>query len=145
MWPFKRRTRSAEVHEEASWAVAQGQYNGSPLFARIRSEPGRAVRSTHGHRVGIAVPLRNPSPDGLPQGDEFADLDAIEDALTAAFEIDAKAVHVLSLTTSGMREFVLYTSDPGWAQAVFESLRAQVHSHELQLAIESDPTWSVYQ
>jgi hypothetical protein len=144
MWPFKRRGKPPE-EDEAAWSVAQGHYEGSPLFARIRRDPGHPIRVTHNHRVGIAVPLLSPDSRGLPQGEEFSALSEIEDALSAALESGAKSVHVLSITTSGMREFVFYTCDPVWAEGTFRSVQGQVHTHELQLSIESDPEWSVYQ
>jgi hypothetical protein len=143
MWPFKRRQKSPG-EDEAAWSVAEGHYEGSPLFARIRRDPGQAIRATHDHRVGVAVPLLHPDARGLPQGEEFAALSDSEDALSAAFESGTKSVHVLSITTSGMREFVFYTCDPGWAEGVFRSVQGQVRSHQLQLSIEPDAEWSVY-
>ena len=144
MWPFRRRDRSKEREGEASWSVAQGDYDGAPLFARIRSDPGPRFRQSHVHRVGVAVPLRAPDARGLPQPEEFARLAEIEDILSAAFESNSKSIHVLSITTSGMREFVFYACDPGWVELTLSSIQGQVPDHELQLAIEHDPEWSVY-
>jgi hypothetical protein len=145
MWPFKRRKHAGEASDHGSWSVAQGQYNGAPLFVRIR-QGARAVFAggAYMHRVGIAVPLREPDRNGLPQGAEFNDLARIEDILASALEREGKSVHVLSITTNGMREYVFYTSDPDGVSGAFLTLQAQVRSHQLQLSIEPDPMWEVY-
>lgn len=125
MWPFKR-CKKRPPRDDSTWTVAQGDYEGSPLFARIRRDLGHPIRATHTHRVGIAVALLNPDSRGLPRTEEYPVLAEIEDALTSALESGGKSVHVLSITTRGMREFVFYTRDPGWAEGAFRRVQGMV-------------------
>ena len=145
MWPFRRKQRNADNDDSACWSVAQGQFEGSALFARIRSDP-RPCRPdlAYDHRVGFAVPLLDPDPAGLPQGAEFEALNQIEDFLTSVLEADRRSVHVLSISTRGMREFVFYTSDPEWVRGSLPKLTSHAGKHELQHYIEHDPDWELY-
>jgi Family of unknown function (DUF695) len=106
----------------------------------------RKFGSVAGYRdqVGIAVPLRMPELTGLPSPEEDADLQAIEDAIYHSFQEHAESLFVAVITTSGMREFVLYTRAPEHARQCFEHLRTIVTSHELQLMIQPDEAWAVY-
>jgi len=111
---------------DAVWSVAKGDLNGAPLFIRFRQDPRpQLTGSGLEHRVGFAVPLRDPDSQGLPQRHEFEDLSRI--------------------TTASIREFVFYSSDPEGVRAAIPSLRAQVRTHELQWYIEPDPEWRAYQ
>jgi len=94
--------------------------------------------------VGIAVPLRAPNADGLPEEEELNQLNAIEDSLASRLEAEQKSLQVLAITTSGMREFIFYTRDSEAARLVLEALRSEVTSHELQSYIAEDPKWALY-
>jgi hypothetical protein len=92
--------------------------------------------------MGVAVPLRAPGEDGLPQGDEFEQLNAIEDRLERL--VAGRAVLVGVITTHGMREFVLYTAADDWIEDLHHDLQAAVPSHEIQVMAQTDPKWKVY-
>jgi hypothetical protein len=76
--------------------------------------------------------------------EEMAQLDAIEDELSAKLERDQRSLQVLVITTGGMREFVFYTRDPQDAQASIEALQSHITTHELQFYIESDGQWGLF-
>ena len=40
-----------------------------------------------------------------------------------------------------MRECAFYTCDPAWAERTLRAVQLQVHTHELQVSIESDLEW----
>jgi hypothetical protein len=130
---------------EASWTVNEGQLNGRPIFVR-RNESAKAFAGHRDYRfrVGVAVPLRNPNGNGLPTDDEMNQLNSIEDALTQALEANQDSLHVLAITTGGMREFVYYTRNPQGARSTIECAQAVASSHEIQNYIEEDPHWKVY-
>ena len=135
----------AEVNWEGPWSVSQGNYDGSPLFVRIHHGVAPLVGDPrYSQQVGIAVPLLNPDADGLPTHEEGAQIFEIEDAISAALEPNHTSVLVLSITTKGMREFVLYTTDADAVRAAFGALQSSFPGHELQLMIQPDPEWSVY-
>ena len=94
--------------------------------------------------MGIAVPLHAPEPTGLPSPAEDAELGRIEDAICDSLQENAESLLVAIITTSGMREFVFYTRAPQQVQERFEQLRDHMTTHEIQLMIQLDETWDVY-
>ena len=96
------------------------------------------------HRVGVAVPLNAPDPDGLPTRNEARLLADIEDALVAALHAGSEAVHLLVLTTGGMREFVFHTTSPETVGTAIAEVAARFPSHQVQWFQEEDPDWEVY-
>ena len=96
------------------------------------------------HQVGIAVPLREPDPSGLPSSEEDSELSDIEDTICSSLETEATSLLVAAITTSGMREFVFYTRDPEDVKRRFEDVRTSITSHEIQLMIQEDKKWRTY-
>lgn len=140
---FKKKP--ATYPPESHWSVCRGTHNGKPMF--LRRNDSAAQLSGHNEfrsRVGIAVPLRAPNADGLPEEEELNQLNAIEDSLASRLEAEQKSLQVLAITTSGMREFIFYTRDSEAARLVLEALRSEVTSHELQSYIAEDPKWALY-
>jgi hypothetical protein len=124
----------------------QGQYNGNVMIVRLNtgykeftSVPG------YEHQVGIAMPLRAPQPTGLPLPEEDKQLAEIEDALCASLEQQAESLFVAVITTRGMREFVFYTRHPEHVKHRFEKLRGTITSYAIQLMIQPDKPWRIYQ
>jgi hypothetical protein len=64
------------------WTVAEGDYAGSPLIVRanVTARQWRG-HSSLGIKLGFAVPLNEPNPDGLPVPAENDQLNAIEDVI----------------------------------------------------------------
>ena len=115
------------------------------MIVRLRS----GVRRAAGHKdfavqIGVAVPLNDPSSDGLPTADESQQLGAIEERLSKDLEEPRRAVLTAVITTSGMREFVLYTGSKGWIRDWTERFQAETATHQIQVMSQPDPKWSVY-
>src|SRR5688572_20954241 len=148
MWPFKRRQPDdarPEAAWDGRWVVARGEHQGRPMIVRKNVEAaGLAGNAEFSVRLGIAVPFRSPDANGMPSEPEFDVLAEIEDTLIAQLHVDRKAIAVLTITTAGMREFVFYTRDPNWAQAVVEDVRKTITTHELQGYVAPDEQWEVY-
>jgi hypothetical protein len=128
---------------EQSWSILKGENDGRPMFVRL-NEGAHAVAGSaaYGIRVGVAIPLRNPRPDGLPDKAESEQLAAIEDALIA--NSSEHAILVAVITTSGMREFVFYTGAGDWIPGFHQRMMRSTSSHEVQCMAEHDPGWTVY-
>src|SRR5262247_557750 len=82
--PPRRWPGRAEIDGSGPWALAQGTQKGKPIFVRINE----GLRAVAGHpeyadQLGVALQLREPTDEGLPEEDESAELNAIEDALCA--------------------------------------------------------------
>jgi hypothetical protein len=146
MWPFKRKTLSVDrLPIDGPWSVAEGKHNHEMMF--VRTNTGyRELKSVPGYeyQVGIAVPLREAEPTGLPGQAEGALLGEIEDILCSSLEEQAESLLVAVITTGGMREFVFYTHEPNHVEQRVAKLREQITSHQIQLMIQPDKTWRIY-
>ena len=147
MWPLgrKRYPPKAQLQLQEAWSFAQGEYRGKPLITRCNTGLTEiAGHPEYAHQVGVAVPLKHPTPQGLPTREEAVELDAIEDLLAQSLQENNQSLFAAVLSTGGMREFVFYTSDQEYVKWKFEEIRQSIHTHQIQLMIQSDPTWSVY-
>jgi hypothetical protein len=125
------------------WAVSEGNHNGKRLIARFRTGARPWVGSSkYPIQIGVAVPLVAPDGDGMPGGVEAEQLTAFEDALIGR-AVD-RAILVGVITTSGMREFVLYTGSGEWIALFHEDLIAALPTHTVQVMAKTDPKWSTY-
>lgn len=102
---------------------------------------GRAEFST---RIGVAVPLNDPTEDGLPQGAEFAELNEMEDLLERRLTAGNESLLAGVITTNGMREYVLYSSNAGKAIEKIQQVAAELPHHTLQWIVDDDPQWQVF-
>lgn len=146
MWPFKRRypdKLSLELTE--SWSFSQGRHGSNPMIVRVNRGVAAAVgHPAYTHQVGVAVPLHKPDANGFPASDEAAQLNAIEDLLVSRLSPDRQCIHVATISTGGMREFVFYSSAPQATHETLESLAREVATHQVQHIVQPDPKWRVY-
>jgi hypothetical protein len=147
MWPLKKKVPPlAELPRDGAWLVAQGSNEGKPLIARINT----SVDEFRGHpeltyQVGVAIPLKLPDENGMPQAAEAEELNQIEDLVFDILEVQSRSVLVAVITTRGMREFVLYAVDPEEVKSNHTRLcQAVTTGHEVQLMIQTDPKWNVF-
>lgn len=145
MWPFKAKKYPPldQLPADGSWAVCQGENNGQPMFVRVNN----AAKPFSGHpqlsiRFGIAVPLHDPNEHGLPSEAEMEELSEIEEHLFEA--VSNQGIVVLIITTSGMREFVVYLRSTKDAEAVFDRVRQITSTHDIQHYAQPDPKWELF-
>ncbi len=128
---------------ESKWSVSEGEMDGAPVLVRVNTSIAAAMgHPDYGIQIGVAVPLRDPNPGGLPTPDEAKQLGAIEDEVDRL--VGDRAVMVAVVTTGQMREFVLYTGTGDWIGKFDEELQSAVGDHEVQVMAQRDPGWSVY-
>ena len=96
------------------------------------------------YRIGFAIPLLAPNDEGLPSTEEMNTLNQIEDELSKQLEKDNVSIQVLSITTSGMREYVYYIKDSKIVEKVISDVRRKYSSYEIQYYVEEDKGWSLY-
>jgi hypothetical protein len=77
-------------------------------------------------------------------GVETRDLTAIEDAICSLLEPEFETLFVATITTGGIREFVLYTRNPDEVKRKFKLLGSQVTTHKVHLMVRPDKGWEVY-
>lgn len=127
--------------EGDSWKVFQGTYGESPMILRV-DEAYRHGKPPAGYeyQMGVTVPFKDASPDGLPGPADMGDLEVVEDLVAS----EPRGLLVAVITTQGMREFVLYTADPSWVEDWAHELGARVPGHEVQVMVQGDPGWETY-
>jgi hypothetical protein len=147
MWPFdgKKVLKRENLPIGEDWRLAEGTHDGNPMFVRTNAayRPFKGVQG-YAHQVGIAVPLVDPEPSGLPSTIENAELSTIEDNLCGLLQTANESIFVAAITTSGMREFVFYTRDPERVKQRFEEARRRIQNHEIHLMIQPDSEWNIY-
>ena len=126
-----------------AWYTYRGGDAKGELHARFDHDAARlSGRPEYEIQVGLAVPLLDPGPDGLPLEAELPALDAIERVIVE--EAGDRAVLVGVISTGGVREFVLYTGDGQWLEEFQGAVSAAVETHEIQMMARRDPEWLVY-
>ena len=143
---FSKKTPSLpETIPLGSWAMVQGSNQGSLLLARVRKGLGSVVgHVAYPYRVGVATRVRATAANGMPTTEENATLQEVEGRLAHALEVDRDAVFVVALTTNGVKEWVLYTSDPEATKRRMQAFASSVTSHRLQMVVAEDKQWGVY-
>jgi hypothetical protein len=134
-----------EYPTNCRWGVLKGKNADQPMIVR-KNASAVSLRS-HGSyraRIGIAIRLLEPGPDGLPTTNELGVLNEFEDALANAIEANQDAIHVLTITTSGFREHVFYSKETVDIRARIGGIEAKFISYPLQSYAEPDPEWRVY-
>jgi hypothetical protein len=150
---FKRaRPQKAQVEGPISswiipdrWSVGRGDREGKPIITRFN----KGLQTVVGHpsfkkQIGIAVPFTHPTEDGLPGSEERAQLSDLEDEIRQQFSIGNESLFAGVITTGGMREFVLYTSNEPGAVAKAQLLARDTKHHVVQYIVNDDPEWNVF-
>jgi hypothetical protein len=139
MWPFKKRDSALlQLPIDGPWSISEGHHNGEAIIVRT-NEGYRALKAVAGyeHQVGIAVPRNHGE-------SELSRLAEMEDFICASLEKEVLALFVASVTSATMRELVFYTRQSQIVEQRVSSIREIITSHEVQLMIQLDKTWSVY-
>jgi len=141
----KKKTPLPDSLPAGSWSVVQGSNQGNLLLARVRKGLGTIVgHAAYPFRVGVATRVRATAANGMPTPEENATLQDLEVRLCQALEGDREALFVVGLTTNGVKEWVLYTSDPEVTKRRMRDFAPTVSTHKLQMVIEQDKAWAVY-
>lgn len=134
---------SQEQREPGTWAVYEGKHGDKPLIARFDTAFKNArLRGARNVQIGVAVPFRNRTPNGLPDAEDALALRRIEEAIQRLAA--DRAVLVGVITTSNMREFVLYSATHDWLPAFHQELRSVGRPYDVQMMGKMDPEWRTY-
>jgi Family of unknown function (DUF695) len=147
MWPtfLKKPLDPKKLPVADKWQVSKGERAGKPMILRAHAGYRDFCGVTgYDHQVDIAVPLHGADAHGLPRADENEELNAIEDTICKLLEPQNESLFVATITCGGIREFVLYTSNPDAVKRKFKLLQDLTFSHRIHLRIQPDKDWNVY-
>jgi hypothetical protein len=144
MFKFLRKKNKDIKNYRDTWSVKTGILDGKPIFFRFREELKDLLNyKQYPFQVGVAVPLKNPTEDGLIVDTENYELNRIEDLLKENLCADDSVVFVMAITHKGMREFVYYAKK--WEPEILEKKVKSVNynSYKLQFIMQHDPKWDI--
>lgn len=146
MWPLKKPLPIDYLTDDGDlWSVIQASTADDPMLVRVNRNAKRwAKHPALSIRVGFAIPLNQPSPLGLPDSLENFALNQMEDRILSYLKSCGPAIHVLSITTGTLKEFVFYIENGDSVAGIHEKLRAETTTHDVQCMAEHDPKWAVY-
>ena len=115
--------------------------------ASIIVDLGAAVDAPQAERPRLVwawIPMLNPGHAGLTNPEEAEALDAVEDALTAAFAERLNARMVGRVTVEERRELYFYAAAEGDPGVVAAEVLARFPDYECAADEDDDPNWSFY-
>ena len=141
----KKYPQKNAISLKENWSISKGSHQGNLLLIRFNTDAKRIIgHPDYQHQVGIVIPINSPTEIGLPDNAESVDLNKIEDLLVNQLQENNESLLVAVITTSGVREFVLYTSDPQNLKEKFDLIKEFVQTHEPQIIIQPDEKWEIY-
>ncbi|WP_275316727.1 DUF695 domain-containing protein [Tenacibaculum bernardetii] len=143
----KNESNSSELITEIpeSWSVSTGENNGKPMFVRKNVACDKiAGNKNYSTNCGIAFKMLSPNADGLPDIENEPELDNLEDDIFDFLESDFNSIVPITITTSGFREFVIYTKDLAEFNVRLEKLKKKYPKYELTTYNKTDQNWNTY-
>ena len=128
-----------------SWSILQSENNGKPMV--IRKNVGCekiAGNKNYSTGCGIAFQVKFPDENGLPNAEKEPELNTLEDDIFEIFERDLNSIIPIVITTSGFREYVIYTKDLPEFQNRLSKLREKHKQYELTSYNKEDGNWKTY-
>lgn len=128
-----------------SWNILKGENNGSPML--IRKNVGLekiAGNKNYSMSCGIAFKLLFPDENGFSDIENEPELNKLEDDIFEIFETDLNSIVSTIITTSGFREFVLYTKNVDEFNLRLDKLKDKYQQYELTSYNQNDQNWSTY-
>lgn len=127
------------------WSVYQGENNGKIMLIRKNNGCEKFVADKrYSVRCGIALKFLLPTDNGLPQIQKETALYNIEEDIFKIFQSDLNFIVTLIITTSGFREYVLYTSDVNKFEIRFVALKVKYPEYTMSSYSEKDEGWATY-
>ena len=139
------RKKESSYPNNSKWSILKGSNQDKVMIVR-RNDSAKQLTGhpEYIYRAGFAIPLLNPTSDGLPTNEETTILNLIEDELSLNMEANQDGLLTLVITTSGFREFVFYTRKPNDMQSIALSLSSKFAPHKVQSYVSEDKKWDVY-
>ena len=128
-----------------NWSILKSENDGKPML--IRKNVGCekiAGNKNYSTGCGIAFQLKFPDENGLPNTEKEPELNNLEDDIFEIFENDLNSIVPIVITTSGFREYVIYTKDLSEFQNRLSKLKEKYKQYELTTYNKNDENWKTY-
>ena len=130
---------------DGNWNVGQGEYEGDPIILRINASLNDFVGdSEYNLKIGVAIPLNNPDPGGMPDPEENEVLAEYEDRIGNIINQHGSAVQALAITMGTFKEYVFYATRETNVKLAHEQMMAEIDTHEVQCYAEVEKDWATY-
>ncbi|WP_339701407.1 DUF695 domain-containing protein [uncultured Roseivirga sp.] len=128
-----------------SWSVLTGHNKGKPMLVRKNLACNRiAGNKNYPTSCGIAFKLLSPNADGLPDIENEPELDNLEDDIFDFLQSDLNSIVPIVITTSGFKEFVIYTKDFAEFEVRLKKLKLKYPKYQLTTYNKPDQNWNTY-
>lgn len=129
---------------KAGWSVHVREKGGSLVSLRVNETiEDMLCHPQYSHMLGVSLAIRKPDSRGMPQADEDAILDELEDIFLEQLVNNMLCVFPAVITSSGEREYVFYTYAPEQSLKIISMINQTWSYHELQSTIDEDKQWDV--
>jgi uncharacterized protein DUF695/regulator of ribonuclease activity B len=113
------------------------------IFVDLGIRSAAPVRS-HPMMGYLRVVMRRPREDGLSSQEEFDDLIALEDRVTARIVRDGTAIYVGRNTSGGNRDFFFYAADPARFENTARTAMRDFAGYKYEMGVTEDRAWQTY-
>jgi hypothetical protein len=140
----KKDNKTSENTNKDEWIIAEGQHEGKRLIVRLNVGAEHIANDKrYPFRIGIAIPFKSPSADGMPKEDELLLFGRIEDMIVDRFSVDQVGILCVAITTHGMRELVIYSKTNDVKQ-MMEDICTHFPEYDFQHYAKQDRKWDEF-
>jgi uncharacterized protein (TIGR01619 family) len=128
-----------------AWDFYQTQIGEHPasIFLDLELRERAPIRE-HSWSARLRIYMRAPRENGLSSQEEYEQLLAVEDALTAAFIERTDVTYAGRVTAAGTRDFFFFVSDSDSFGGVARGVLAKFPEYRFELGGRPDPEWATY-
>jgi len=128
--------------DSRQFSLIKGEMDGHPLFVIIASDlKTYPPKSKFPWFLSLSTPLIGPTADGLPQGEDFAALNAWEDDMEARVAKLGRYFYVGHVTWNGSRQALYYLEKPEPTVNALRKVRDSHSTRAFDLHCEKDKDW----
>jgi hypothetical protein len=140
---FKKKSQAFPI--DSKWSVGQSTKEEKQILVRRNTSAIKLVgHIDYKFRIGVAIPLGASNSNEFLIYKQMELVNSIEDQLWEELEKNHNALHVLTISSDSMREFIFYSRSPDISITSIESIRQKTQTFEIQSYIAEDPKWDVY-
>lgn len=130
--------------DSLTWLGVEADYNGRPLFFRLRQFPIQFPTVLYPQRLNVFWTMSEPDWNGLPTDQESERLETFEDRLIDAVELDEQSILAGVLTSNGEREFIFHTADPAEFLRRLTTMPQEPERYPITIESYEDPDWAYF-